>query len=98
VGVSPGPRYIHDRSILHRDVKAQNVFLTRHGVVKLGDFGVSKVLSSRTQLAQTMIGTPLVPPRLVYALSYLSFVVVLSAAAPVLLCLLHFIFLSKVSL
>eukprot|EP00052_Salpingoeca_macrocollata_P026348 m.244395 g.244395 ORF g.244395 m.244395 type:complete len:826 (-) comp22560_c0_seq4:484-2961(-) len=51
-------KYIHDRNILHRDIKAQNVFLTSSGLAKLGDFGIAKVLNSDTALANTMIGTP----------------------------------------
>ena len=35
-----GIKHIHDRKILHRDVKSENVFLTKNNLVKLGDFGI----------------------------------------------------------
>jgi len=41
-----------------RDIKSQNVFVSAGGLLKLGDFGVSKILSSTWQLAATAVGTP----------------------------------------
>ena len=41
-----------------RDIKTQNVFMSAGGLLKLGDFGVSKVLSSTSALAATAVGTP----------------------------------------
>lgn len=47
--VAQGLAYIHDRSVLHRDVKPANVFLTGDGHAKLGDFGTGVFQADDTQ-------------------------------------------------
>lgn len=38
-----GLHYLHQKKIVHRDIKNANVFLTKSGTVKLGDLNVSKI-------------------------------------------------------
>ena len=52
-----GLNAIHKKKILHRDLKSQNIFLTKDLNIKIGDLGVSKRLI-QTNFAKTFIGTP----------------------------------------
>jgi len=51
-------KYVHDKHILHRDLKPSNFFLSKSGSLKMGDFGIAKVLACTMACAQTQIGTP----------------------------------------
>ena len=51
-------KHIHDKKILHRDLKSQNIFLTKNGLIKLGDFGIAKCLNFTLDKARTVVGTP----------------------------------------
>lgn len=51
-------KYIHEKHVLHRDLKSGNFFLSKSGNLKMGDFGIARVLSCTAACAQTQIGTP----------------------------------------
>ena len=58
IQISLALQYMHQRKILHRDLKTQNIFLTKRNYVKLGDLGIARVLDSTVDMATTLIGTP----------------------------------------
>eukprot|EP00662_Eupelagonemidae_sp_cell21_P045886 gene45886-22671_t len=51
-------QYLHERHILHRDLKCANVFLAADGTVRIGDFGLAKVMAHTMGCAKTACGTP----------------------------------------
>ena len=56
-GIGAGVAYLHDRGIVHRDLKPGNIFRDE-GVVKLGDYGLSKFISCSRRSGHTeSIGT-----------------------------------------
>lgn len=57
--VAEAVQHLHHRRILHRDLKPANVFLTLQGTVKVGDLGLSRLLSENTLEAHSKVGTPL---------------------------------------
>jgi NIMA (never in mitosis gene a)-related kinase len=53
---------MHSKNILHRDIKSGNMFLLKNGVIKIGDFGISKQQETMDELAKTSCGTPYFMP------------------------------------
>ena len=57
IEICTGLSYMHNKKILHRDMKSSNIFLTKNLDIKIGDLGVAKALKN-TLHAHTFIGTP----------------------------------------
>lgn len=55
-GIVQGLEYLHSRGIVHRDLKPANIYRT-HGVVKIGDVGLSKLMDQVDALHTQTIGT-----------------------------------------
>jgi serine/threonine protein kinase len=49
---------LHEKHIIHRDLKPSNVLINNAGVVKICDFGVSRIIESTGQLVKTSTGSP----------------------------------------
>lgn len=56
IQIVKGLNALHQKQILHRDLKCANIFLNKDGTVKLGDLNVSKV--AKMGLVYTQTGTP----------------------------------------
>lgn len=52
-----GLQACHNCGIIHRDIKEENIFVSKTGKYKIGDFGVSKILKNSSK-AESFKGTP----------------------------------------
>lgn len=50
--------YLHANAIVHRDVKAANIFIRDDKSLALGDFGLAQTPDTSPELKHTMMGTP----------------------------------------
>ena len=56
IQILEGLKYLHKSNIIHRDLKSANIFLTKKGIIKIGDLNVSKIIGKNMAITQT--GTP----------------------------------------
>ena len=48
-----GIAYLHDKGILHRDIKGGNLLLNKHGILKIADFGLARIFFPGRDVAYT---------------------------------------------
>ena len=53
-----GVKYMHQRCVIHRDLKMGNIFMDSHMNIKIGDFGLAAVVVDDKERRRTMCGTP----------------------------------------
>ena len=78
VQLAEGLAHIHDSKVLHRDLKPENVFVCGGGrggpsgvTLKIGDFGISRILQASAEMAKTCVGSPCyLSPEIVQGAAY----------------------------
>ena len=70
--LADGLGHVHSKKIIHRDLKPENIFVYADGTLKLGDFGISRILSASTmELARSQVGSPAyMAPEIIHGASY----------------------------
>ena len=54
-----GIKHIHSQKIVHRDIKLENILIDLNNNIKICDFGIGRILSSKKQILHDKCGTPM---------------------------------------
>ncbi|XP_064116470.1 serine/threonine-protein kinase Nek3-like [Macrobrachium nipponense] len=49
--------YLHSKDVIHRDIKPLNILKHEEGTIKLGDFGLAKIIRSKKDIQASVVGT-----------------------------------------
>lgn len=61
-----GMKYVHFRHVIHRDLKPTNILIGTDGLIKISDFGISKLMSTEQQTMTVGVGTlPYMAPEII---------------------------------
>ena len=84
-----GIQYCHSKSILHRDIKLDNILLSSNGEIKICDFGVSKLVKGDEKMTE-QCGTPAyIAPEILLDRGYQGFGIDIWSAGVVLYAMLY---------
>jgi serine/threonine protein kinase len=59
-----GLKHVHEHGLLHRDLKPANIFMSKDGIVKIGDFGLSRDLDNPTPIVASDLASIIKKPNL----------------------------------
>ena len=69
--ICKGLKDIHNNKIIHRDLTPDNIFIDKNNKIKIGDFGVSKILTTLNKYTKSQIGkTYYLAPEILKGLIY----------------------------
>lgn len=69
--ICEGLKYLHGKEIIHRDLKSDNILVTKKNKLKIIDLGMAKQMESESEFAQTIAGTlPYMAPEIVDGSQY----------------------------
>lgn len=61
-----GMKYVHFRHVIHRDLKPTNILIGTDGLIKISDFGISKLMTTEQQTMTVGVGTlPYMAPEII---------------------------------
>lgn len=67
IDIAEAVSYAHQNFIMHRDLKPANILVNRHGIVKVIDFGIAKIMADEEDIQNQITQTGIIPMTPAYA-------------------------------
>ncbi|KAJ7195651.1 kinase-like domain-containing protein [Mycena pura] len=72
LGIASGLEFLHNNGVVHGDLKVQNVLVNKHGVPRICDFGISKIVNLRGFTISNVGTAPYMAPELLFVVDGLG--------------------------